>query len=105
MADRPDNTLGTAFRAPFYLLDADGAVVLTLAEGATALPTAVDDDSGGTADTADYTLVAIDETITGVDGSGDNAAAVSEVNTQFALINDNFATLGALLDAILERIQ
>lgn len=99
-------TPGTGFRGPLYVLDADGDVILTLGGDTTlALPTQVDNDSGGTADTTDFTLVAIDESITGVDGTGDNAASKAEIDTQFALINDNFATLAALLDRILDRLQ
>ena len=98
-------TPGTGLRGPIYVLDDDGDVQVTLQAGTTDLPTAVDDDSGGTADTTDYTIAAIDETITGVDGTGDNAASQTEVQTQFAAINDNFATIASLLDAILERLQ
>lgn len=101
---RTDITQGTSFRGPLYVTDVDGNE-LVLTPNATALPAAVDNDTGGTADTTDFTLVAIDESITGVDGAGDSAASVSEINTQLALINDNFATIAALLDRILDRIQ
>lgn len=83
-------TPGTGFRGPIYLLDDDGEVQVTLQAGTTDLPTAVDDDSGGTADTTDFTLAAVGDT-SAADESGD--------------INNNFATIAALLDAILERLQ
>lgn len=83
-------TPGTGFRGPIYVLDEDGDVAATFQAGTTDLPTAVDDDSTGTADTTDYTLAAV----------GDTSA--SDVS---GAINDNFATIGSLLDAILERLQ
>lgn len=85
---RTDITVGSSFRGPLYVTDADGNE-LTLTPNATALPTTLDDDSGGTADTTDYTIAAVGDTSTG---------------DQSAAINNNFATIVAYLEALRARI-
>ena len=76
---------GTHIPGPLYVEANDPAQTAF-----TALPATTDDQSGGTADTTDYTLATIGDT--------------STVN-QGATLNNNFATIAALLDSILERIQ
>ena len=84
MAKDQTATPGTHFRGPLRIeADPDGTAYVTL-------PASMDDDTGGTADTTDYTLAAVTDT-SATDQSGP--------------INNNFATIGALLDAILERLQ
>lgn len=83
-------TPGTAFHGPVYVVDEDLDVQVTIQAGADALPTVVDDDSGGTADTTDFTLAAVTDT---------------SATDQSATINNNFATIAELLDRILQRIQ
>lgn len=75
-------TPGTHFAGPLRIESLDPAQT-----DFTALPTATDDQTGGTADTTDYTLA-------------DVGASFSQ-----ATLNNNFATLAALLDALLERVQ
>jgi hypothetical protein len=52
------------------------------------------DSSGGTAST---TLAAIDDSLTGTDGVGNTAAAVSDVNAQLTIIANAIASLAAQL--------
>ena len=75
-------TPGTHFAGPLRIESLDPAQT-----DFGALPTAVDDDSTGTADTTDFTLA-------------DAGATYSQTT-----LNNNFATIAALLDRILERIQ
>jgi hypothetical protein len=76
-------TPGTTMTGPVEIVAAPDLTAFV------ALPAVVDDSSTGTADAVDYTLVEVTDTTVDVSG----------------LINDNFATLAALLDAILERVQ
>ena len=81
-------TPGTGFHGPLYLVDEDGNVVLTLGgDTSLSLPAAVDDTTTGTADTTDFTLA-------------DVGAAFNQ-----GTLNNNFATIAALLDRILDRLQ
>lgn len=81
-------TPGTGFHGPLYILDEDGNVDMTIGgDTALALPAAVDDATSGTADTTDFTV-------------SDVGAAFSQTT-----LNNNFATIAALLDRILDRLQ
>jgi hypothetical protein len=119
MAQRFDTDGGTAFNAPLVLVDENNEILATLdpagfegnvtfkddvviegelevqtgpvvIDGADSLPAAADDQSGGTADTTDWELVAVGAT-DAADESGP--------------INDNFATIAEILNRLLDRIQ
>ena len=66
--------------------------------GSTAGTTALTDNSWGT---PSNTLAFIDQTITGVDGTGNNAADVAEVNTVLGDLADAVASLSAKVNEIL----
>lgn len=74
-------TPGSTFTGPIEIKAADGLVAFG------ALPATMDDQTGGTADTTDFTI-----------------SDVTVTPTQ-TLINNNFATVIALIDRILKRIQ
>jgi hypothetical protein len=90
MAQRFETDGGTAFVGPLQVLTEDTEVILSLTGGATALPADADDQTGGTADTTGWELVAVGAT-DAADESGP--------------INDNFATIAEILNRLLDRIQ
>lgn len=87
MANAKDQiaTPGTHIPGPLHVEAMDPAQTAF-----TDLPASVDDQTAGTPDTTDYTLATVGDTSTVNEG---------------ATINNNFATLAALVDSILERIQ
>lgn len=92
-------TPGSTFTGPIEVVAQTGLSAFG------ALPATMDDDTGGTADTTDFTIADVGTVVTGVDGTGSNAASKADVDTRLDAINNNFATLNALLDRILARIQ
>lgn len=68
----------------------------------TAVASALTDNTAGTADT---TIADVSTAVTGVDGTGSNAASKADVDARLAAIDENFADLTAQINAILERIQ
>lgn len=77
--------------SPFGNLASQAAVVAALT-----------DNSGGSANS---TLAAIDNALTGVDGTGSNAAPLAGVNTQLGVIRDCIADLAAKQSAILTSLK
>lgn len=58
------------------------------------------DSSGGT---ASDTLAAQDVALTGVDGTGSNAAPLDGVNAELAIIRNSLASLAAKLNTVIAR--
>jgi hypothetical protein len=81
-----------------------GPLTIEAAPNASALTAlgALTDNSGGTAST---TLAAIDDELTGVDGTADNAAPLAGVNAELTKIANAIASLAAQINALEERIQ
>lgn len=81
-----------------------GPLTITAAPGATAFAdvTELTDNSGGT---PSATLAAIDDALTGVDGTGSNAAPLAGVNTQLGILANAVASLAAQVNALIERTQ
>lgn len=64
--------------------------------------TALTDNSGGS---ANDTLETCGAAVTGVDGSGSNAASKADVDTRLTAIKNNFADLAAKVNAIIKLIS
>jgi hypothetical protein len=64
--------------------------------------TSLTDSSGGT---ANNTLEAIASSVTGVDGTGSNAASKANVDTALVAIKNNFADLAAKNEEILDALR
>lgn len=58
-----------------------------------------------TAGTTDGTLAAVSAAVTGVDGTGSNAAAKADVDARLVDINNNFAEINAKLDALADLVR
>lgn len=63
--------------------------------------TELTDNSGGTANT---TIEACGAAVTGVDGTGSNAASKADVDTRLAAIANNVADLAAAINTIIRRL-
>lgn len=61
------------------------------------------DNSGG--GSADDTLEDVATAVTGVDGTGSNAASKSDVDTRLTAIANNQADLAAKVNEILDRLK
>jgi len=83
MALKPTN-FPNGIKAP--IVDSSGAAVTSLT-----------DSTGGT---ASGTLAAISNALTGVDGTGSNAAPLAGVNTQLGVIRNAIASLAAKVNAL-----
>lgn len=81
---------GTTFTGPITI-DVTGAATLST----------LTDSTGGTAST---TLAAIDNALTGVDGTASNAAPLAGVNTELGNIRNALASLAAQVNALTERV-
>ena len=75
---------------------------LTLAQREGAGITKLTDNTAGT---ADGTLAAVSAAVTGVDGTGNNAAAKADVDARLVDINNNFAEINAKLDALADLVR
>ena len=60
------------------------------------------DNTGGS---ATGTLAALDQTVDGVDGTGDNAASKADVDAALVVIANSISTLAAKLNAVIEDID
>lgn len=58
-----------------------------------------------TAGTTDGTLAAVSAAVTGVDGTGSNAASKADVDARLVGINNNFAEVNAKLDALADVLH
>ena len=58
-----------------------------------------------TAGTADGTLAAVSAGVTGVDGTGSNAASKVDLDATLVDINNNFAEINAKLDALADVLR
>ncbi len=58
-----------------------------------------------TAGTTDGTLAAVSAAVTGVDGTGSNAASKADVDARLVDINNNFAEINAKLDALADLLR
>lgn len=74
------------------LTDNSGGATADGTIGVITAPSALTDSTGGTAST---TLAAIDNALTGVDGTGSNAAPLAGVNTQLGVLRNAIASLAA----------
>jgi hypothetical protein len=97
MAQRFETDGGTAFVGPLQIIDEDGEILASIG-GAAAAVAVLTDSSGGT---AGATLAAQSVALTGVDGSGDNAAPLAGVNTQLGIIRNSIASLAAKVNALI----
>ena len=59
------------------------------------------DLTDSTTGTADGTVADVSTAVTGVDGTGSNAASKADVDTRLGTINNNFADLAAKVNALL----
>lgn len=64
--------------------------------------TSLTDSTGGS---TDGTVDDVSTAVTGVDGTGSNAASKADVDTRLAAINANFAELTAKYNALLAALQ
>ena len=58
-----------------------------------------------TSGTADGTVADVSTAVTGVDGTGSNAASKADVDARLAAINDNFAELTQRLNALIDHLN
>ena len=75
---------------------------LTGAMSQAAAVTALTDSSGGS---ADNTIVDCNDAVTGVDGTGSNAASRTDVNTRLVAIGNNISDLAAKINAVIAAMQ
>ncbi len=74
----------------------------TLAERQLRDVVALTDSTGASADS---TIADVSTAVTGVDGTGSNAASKADVDTRLTAINANFADLAAKINALIERLK
>lgn len=67
--------------------------------------TAITKLTDSTAGTTDGTLAAVSAAVTGVDGTGSNAASKADVDARLIDINNNFAEINAKLDALADLVR
>ena len=60
--------------------------------------------TNSTGATADNTVAAVGTAVTGVDGTGSNAASKADVDARLTAINGNFSDLAAKVNEILTRL-
>lgn len=58
-----------------------------------------------TSGTTDGTVADVSTAVTGVDGTGDNAASKADVDTRLGTINDNLAELTTKYNELLDRLK
>lgn len=58
-----------------------------------------------TAGTVDGALAAVSAAVTGVDGTGSNAASKADVDARLVDINNNFTEINAKLDALVDHLR
>lgn len=63
---------------------------------------ALTDSTGGT---SDGTVADVSAAVTGVDGSGSNAASKADVDSRLGDINDNFTELAGKVNTLIERLK
>lgn len=73
--------------------------------GAARTPDAVAALIDSTGGASDGTLDDVSTVVTGVDGTGANAASKADVDARLAAINDNFAEINAKLDELLAALK
>ena len=57
-----------------------------------------------TTETADDTVADVSTAVTGVDGSGNNAASKADVDTRLGVINENFSDITAKVNYLIARL-
>lgn len=67
--------------------------------------TAITKLTDSTAGTTDGTLAAVSAAVTGVDGTGSNAASKADIDARLIDINNNFAEINAKLDALADLVR
>jgi len=74
-------------------------------DGSTWVAPTVDDLTDSTGATPDETIAAVSTAVTGVDGTGSNAASKADVDARLSDINDNFSDLLTKLNEALAALR